>query len=233
LGQEAINVLKAQFKAKELILNDEKTSELISDFTKNKRLTNNLPVTRMGDIEVKRVEEKRLLGYQHTDILKPTSHIRKTVATAKSRIYLLYKLRKLQVPKNTLLTFYEQAIRSPLEYLAPLYHYALSEKDTKSLERIRKRAWKCVDDYDDRFVTTLAERRETRCQSYLAELIDRESKLIPRPHQTLKVTTRYCRKLIPAPYARTKRRATSFVPAAIASFNNQLSSPPTFLLKQT
>jgi hypothetical protein len=219
--QKAVNDVVLQLRQKDLIVNDDKTKEMITDFTRKERITKSLPPLKINGLNVERVTSVKDLGYHLQQDFKPSLHVTKQLKKANSRLYLLYKMKRAGIPKICLLTFYEQAIRSLVEQSAPVFHYALTVKDTKALERVRKRAMRCIDGYTDRFEVPLSERREKLCQNFLEKLVRQKCDLIPSQQTNLKVSTRSLDFNLKPRYARTQRYSNSFIIAAINSFNQK------------
>jgi hypothetical protein len=223
--QHLINGILEQFgDAKDLIINSDKTKELIVDFTKLERITNSVPPTLVLGQLVQRVKDLKLLGFTVSDDLKPDTHIKNALSKANQHLYLLYKMADMGLPAQALTNFYQGGILSPLEYAAPVFHHATSQADVKKIERVRKRAFKCITRVGGAFKNPfpLCQRRDKLCKSYFAKLLSKSSSLIPPVKQ--------CKNgyYIKAPYARTKRYSTSFVQSQIQIFNSDnIANPET------
>jgi len=222
--QETINSIIIQCKKKGLILNADKTKELIIDFSRDQQITSSLPRTTMDGIAVERVTCEKLLGFQLSQDLKPHKHAEYRRKQANQRLFLLYRLKKLGLPRSLLATFYEQGIRSILESASPVFHHALTVEDTEKLERIQRRAERCINDNNVR--VSLAARRQAACLSHFEKLINQESPLLPGRRE--KEHERSASYVVdgqfknPPTYS-TKRYLSSFIPAQARVYNNSLN----------
>jgi hypothetical protein len=224
--QEAINTVTAELTVQDLQINNEKRKEMIFDFTLNQRLTNLLPQTLVCNDPVVRVSTLKMVGYHINDKFTNCDHVSELLAKGNSRLFLLYKMSSMHLPKEVLMAFYNGGIRSPLEFAAPAFHHKLTIQEAKSLERIQKRALKVLSQVggDVEGIASLSERRAELCSSFLEKLISNSSSLIP-PAQELRNG-----KMIPQSFARTERHKQTFVPSQIAIFNsNHVQNPKTTL----
>jgi hypothetical protein len=122
----------------------------------------------------------------------------------------------MHFPKEVLMTFYNGGIRSPLEFACPAFHHKLTTQETKSLERIQKRALKVLSraGFSDYSIPPLSERRSEFCSEFLEKLISQSSSLIPQI-----VVVKNGQK-IPQFFARTERYKRTFIPSQIENFNS-------------
>jgi hypothetical protein len=222
--QESINDIIRQCKEKGLILNADKTKEIIVDFSRDQRITSSLPRTTMNGVAVERVTCEKLLGYQLTEDLKPHKHAEYRIKQANQRLFLLYRLKKLGLPRSLLSTFYEQGIRSILESASPVFHHALTVEDTEKFERIQRRAERCINDNNVR--VSLAARRQAACDKHFEKLINQESPLLPgRRKKENKRSASYVvdGQFQNPPTYSTKRYLSSFIPAQARVYNDSLN----------
>lgn len=122
------------------------------------------------------------------------------------------------MPKNSLVAFFEQSIRSILEYCSPAFHFAISEKDNKRIERIRKRARRCIGPVE-RLDTSLHDRRAELCRRQFEKMKENESPLIPPLISTHKMSKRSSNERVP-PLAKTDRYKRTFIPSVISLLNS-------------
>ena len=67
----------------------------------------------------------KILGGTVSSDLKWNNHVVDCIKKANKRIHFIVLLKRARVPCNDILNFYCTAIRSVLEYCAPLFHHAL------------------------------------------------------------------------------------------------------------
>jgi hypothetical protein len=170
--------------------------------------------------EVKRVPNFVLVGFTLTEDLKPDLHIETCLKKANSRLFLMYKMRSMGIPLDQLMMFYDLCVQSIFDYVAPVYHHAISERDVKKIERVQKRARKClrgstnISSLSSDFVRpSMKNRRQDLCDNLFSKYVSRKDLLIPP------VMTKKNGRYIPAPFSRTNRFGHSFIPAQIANFN--------------
>jgi hypothetical protein len=106
-------------------------------------------------------------------------------------------------------------IRQKWEFSSPVFHYALLGKDAKILDKLQKRALRCLgvapDDYP-----SLASRRHEACARLFGVMVDRGDPLLPSGLRD----SRSGQNIEDFPW-RTARWRDSFVPASIKDFNDK------------
>jgi hypothetical protein len=231
--QAAATSVVKQLNALDLQINDTKTKELVIDFTVNQRITNSLPFTWVLGRQVERVDSLRMVGYHLNSKLSSSNHVDFLSKKANSKLFLLYKMVAMRFPKDMLLPFYHGVVRSPLEFAAPAFHFKLTEKESKTIERIQKRALKAINRADhqisDRMsasdmtnTITLADRRSDICDAFFEKLISQGCPIIP-PINSIRNG-----KMISQDIIHTQRYQKTFFPSQIEVFNAQnLSNPET------
>ena len=117
---------------------------------------------------VELVTSAKILG------VKWNSHTDATVKKAAKRLYFLVQFKRAEVPSQELVQFYVACIQSILTYACQVYHNALPEYLSLSLERIQKRAKCIIYGYDLSYKEALAksglsnlyQRRSELCQTF-------------------------------------------------------------------
>jgi hypothetical protein len=226
--QEAAHSITAQLSSLELQVNDDKTKELIIDFTDKQRITGSLPDTNVLGNAVKRVSCMKMVGYHLNDALTTSNHVATLCKKANSKLFLLYKMASMRFPRDVLMTFYNGAIRSPLEFAAPAFHYNLTERERKSIEKIQKRALRVIrkdriqktdrksaSDIISTDIEPLADRRSVFCDAFFDKLLSQSCYLIP-PVKRIRNGVMIQKKWI-----RTARYQKTFIPSQIDVFNNR------------
>jgi hypothetical protein len=226
--QGAVNSITDQLVALDLQVNDAKTKELVVDFTQNQRITNALPDTFVMGRQVERFSVLRMVGYELNNILTASNHVTDICTKANSKLFLMYKMASMHFPKDILMTFYQGAIRSPLEFAAPAFHHILTEKETKSMEKIQKRALRIITKTNQQKsdltstnegvstnMPSLADRRSDFCATFFDKLRSQSCPLIP-PVKMVRNGSRISKENI-----RTSRYQTTFLPTQIDIFNSR------------
>jgi len=80
------------------------------------------------------------LAYTLTDSsLSWSIHIDHIIKKATTRLYFLKQLKRSSLSNTHLLHFYITVIRPVLEYCVPVWHYALTQTQSESIEAVQKR----------------------------------------------------------------------------------------------
>jgi hypothetical protein len=226
--QNSINHVTGQMENLDFRLNDDKKKEIIFDFTANQRITSALPTTLVLNEPVERVTTMRMLGYHFNENFTSADHVSFLLKKVKPRLFLLYKMVSMQFPKNVLIPFYSGAIRSPLEFATPAFHYSLSVSESKSIERLQKRSLKSLNRNesiareDALCLPSLSTRREESCTLFFEKLLSQSSPLIPRVKPMRKG------HMLDHSMSRTKRYENTLIPSQINSYNNRnIKNPET------
>ena len=86
----------------------------------------------------------KILGVHITSDLKWDVQVNDMLKRANGRLYMLKVLQKFGLSVEDLITVYVGYIRPLAEYAAPVWHPGLNDKQSISLERIQKRAFKII-----------------------------------------------------------------------------------------
>jgi hypothetical protein len=218
----AIDDFMEQCDKKGLDINAEKTEEIVVDFSHGRKLTNSLPRTFVGEIPIERVEQFKLVGFILSDDLKPTKHIEACLSKASSRLFLLYRMRSIGIPCQQLRLFFDLSIMSIFDNVVPAYHYAINAAQVKQIEKIQRRARKCLQGASGpafassqfRFSGSMKSRREELCTNLFHKYIRLGNALLPpiKPQKN--------GRSMKVPYWKTNRHGNSFIPAQIRTFNS-------------
>ena len=84
------------------------------------------------------VRSANILGLRISDDLKWSENTDSIVSKAMKRIWTLRRLRKLGFSDSFIIDVYTKEIRSILEYAVPIWHGALTVKDSDKIERVQK-----------------------------------------------------------------------------------------------
>ena len=121
------------------------------------------------------MEETKLLGVVITSDLKWRKNTEYLSARGYSRLWMIKRLKKLNCPIEELLDTYIKQVRSIMEMACPVWHPALTQADSRALERVQKSALAIIlgRDYttyssalNTMELETLEERRSSLCLKF-------------------------------------------------------------------
>ena len=142
LLQEDLNSLKI-FTDKNLMkINDKKTEIMKFNFRKSLDFPPILTIEESCPLKI--VEETKLLGIILSCDLKWSLQVDYMHKRAMKKVWLLRKLKLLDLDLELLLDFYLKEIRSILEYGAPVWHSGLTRKMSEKIERVQKLCVKII-----------------------------------------------------------------------------------------
>ncbi|KAM9834826.1 uncharacterized protein ACBT44_014138 [Syngnathus typhle] len=107
-----VDLLATWCRDNNLLLNVNKTKEIVDDFRKGQ--TQHLPLTIDGAV-VERVSSTRFLGVHISEDLSWTTNIASLAKKAQRRLYFLWKLRRASAPPAIMTTFYRGTIECSLQ----------------------------------------------------------------------------------------------------------------------
>ncbi len=125
-----------------LLLNVDKTKELVMDFRKSARPEHN-PLIIDG-AAVGKVSSVKFLGVHLAEDLSFTTNTAAITKKAQQRLHLLRKLRKAGLPTAHLTTFYKGTVESILTYNITSWFGSCKEYDRRQLNRVVKTASRIV-----------------------------------------------------------------------------------------
>ena len=125
-----------------LLLNAEKTKELVIDFRQKR--TEEIGSLRIGDKEVEQVDSFRYLGLTIDKKLTFDDHVKNVHRSCQSRLYLLRQLRSFRIDKKIMKVTYETLIESLLTYCCMCYYGNLSLKNKNTLIKVANMASKII-----------------------------------------------------------------------------------------
>ena len=192
-----------------LILNVDKTKEMVIDFRKNK---STIPHITINNKIVERVDTFKYLGVVIDKELKWKQNTDNIIKKLTPRMYCLRKLKSFEVNNKLLQMFYTSMITSVITFGITSWGGNISKQDKDRLDKIIKRASGVVGNKQDDFETLLKQRDITKTTQITFDLThplhdNFETRLIDR-------SGRYR-----VPIARTGRYKKSFIPRAISNIN--------------
>ncbi|KAI4894189.1 hypothetical protein NFI96_000432 [Prochilodus magdalenae] len=120
-----------------LLLNAEKTKEIIVDFRRN---ADSHPPLHIKGTAVERVNSFKFLGVHISEDLTWTTSCSKLVKKAHQRLFFLRTLRRNQLSSDILVNFYRCTIESILTNCITAWYGCCSATDRKALQRVVKAA---------------------------------------------------------------------------------------------
>ena len=122
-----------------LVLNADKTKEMINDFRRNKNFKEIMVVK---DKIVETVQSFKLLGTIISDDMKWQQNSDSILRKARQRIYFLRTLKSFRVNKNILRSFYNAIIENVLTFGIIIWFEGSADKDKQKLNSVIKNAAK-------------------------------------------------------------------------------------------
>ena len=127
-----------QYTSRKLMKIKEKKTQLMKfNFSKAHDFTPEFNIEGFkANIEV--VQEAKILGIILTEDLKWEANTQYICAKAFKRMWILRRMKKLDVEPLILLDIYVKEIRSVLELAVPAWHCSLTKKQSADIERVQK-----------------------------------------------------------------------------------------------
>ena len=139
--REEVKHLEGWCSDNNLLLNVDKTKEMIVDFRKSQ--PEHTPLSISG-APVERVENIKFLGVQISDKLTWSRNTTGIVKRAQQKLYFLRKLKKASLPSNILTTFYRGTIESLLTYCITTWYPSCNTADMNALHMVVRGAEKII-----------------------------------------------------------------------------------------
>ena len=131
--REEVRALGEYFQENNLILNINKTKELIVDFSKQQR---EHPPIHIDGTAVEKVVSFKFLCVHITDHLKWSTHTDSVVKKAQQCLFNLRRLKKFGLSPKTLTNFYRCTIESILSGCITAWYGNCTTHNRKSLQRV-------------------------------------------------------------------------------------------------
>ncbi|KAI4879859.1 hypothetical protein NFI96_004004 [Prochilodus magdalenae] len=135
--REEVDRLAEWCDTNNLLLNAEKTKEIIVDFRRN---ADSHPPLHIKGTAVERVNSFKFLGVHISEDLTWTTSCSKLVKKAHQRLFFLRTLRRNQLSSDILVNFYRCTIESILTNCITAWYGCCSATDRKALQRVVKAA---------------------------------------------------------------------------------------------
>ena len=195
-------------KENSLVLNVDKTKELVFDFSKS---NNTHDYVIINGKAVERVENYKYLGTYIDNKLNWNVHTKFVKGKACQRLYFLRKLKQCRVDVTLLKLFYTSIIQSVLTFSIICFFGSMPKKHRDELERVRKSAERCIGSS----LPSLSHIYE-EC---LIKKLDKIQKDSTHPFYSSILFNRSGIRL-QVPHTKTSRFRNSFLPEVIHLFNS-------------
>ncbi|XP_061149648.1 uncharacterized protein LOC133163607 [Syngnathus typhle] len=136
-----VDLLTTWCRDNNLLLNIDKTKEIVVDFRKGH--TQHLPLTIDGAV-VERVSSARFLGVHISEDLSWSTNTASLAKKTQGRLYFLRKLRRASVPPAVMTTFYRGTIESVLSSCIAVWGGSCTDYNLKALQRIVNTAGRII-----------------------------------------------------------------------------------------
>ena len=124
---------------------------------------------------LEKVASYKLLGLHVTETLKWDFHVTTMLSKASKRVHFLKLLRRAGVSTADLVS---AVIRPTVEYACPVWHSLLTVKQSEDIERLQKRALRCIvgdvtykEERSMFELSTFADRREELMRRFFDQLM--------------------------------------------------------------
>lgn len=192
-----------------LILNVDKTREIVVDF--RKKQSSHSPLLIKNAI-VEQVSSIKFLGVQITDTLTWSLNTSALVKRAQQRLYFLRRMRRANIPPHILTTFYRGTIESILTSCISVWFGSCNASDWKCVQRVVRTAEKIIGTALPLIDNTAGSRCLTRAQSIIKDPFHPNHALFSLLPSGKRFSSFKCR---------TTRFYNSFIPHAIRLLNSQ------------
>ena len=128
------------------------------------------------------VEQTRLLGLQISTDLRWADHTGCICKKANARLWMLRRMKLLNIETEIILDFYFKEIRSILEMGCQIFHSGLTKNQSRDIENIQKKALKIIlgrlySCYEEACTLLscepLSDRRDTLCLKFIRKAVKR------------------------------------------------------------
>ena len=190
-----------------LDLNVSKTKEMVVDFRKQGVNVSDLFI---DGVKVERVSEYKYLGTVLDEKLNFNANTNYLHKKCQSRIYLLQKLRNLNVNSYVMKTFYRSFIESILTFSFISWYSCLTMDDRKKVDRVVRVCGKIVGENQE----SLSDLYKRRCVQKAKSIITDSNHVLAHNFELLPSGRRYRE-----PFYRLKRTKNTFIPQVIKFLN--------------
>ena len=184
-----------------MIINKDKTH--VISFSNSRKWDFPPEITFSGGEQLKTQTETKLLGVIVSKDLRWSKNTEYICSKARKKLWILSRLDKLGLRKETLFDVYTKEIRSILELAVPVWHAALTKLQSNNIEKIQKIAFKLI--LKQNYTTyslackslsteTLMERRVKLCRNFAQKNLKSENSMFHKVTQN--IATRQKKKIV-------------------------------------
>ena len=176
------------FAAENNLMINKKKSKLIK-FSNSRKLDFPPEITFRDGSLLESTTEMTLLGVIVSNDLKWAKNTEFICTKARQKLWILRRMLKLKLTEYELFNVYQKEVRTILEFAVPVWHSALTRKQTSEIESIQKQAFKIIlgksfYSYSDacaKFRTgSLEQRRLEICHRFALKNLDSNQSLFTR-----------------------------------------------------
>ena len=176
------------FAAENNLMINKKKSKLI-EFSNSRKLDFPPEITFRDGSLLESTTEMTLLGVIVSNDLKWAKNTEFICTKARQKLWILRRMLKLKLTEYELFDVYQKEVRTILEFAVPVWHSALTRKQTSEIESIQKQAFKIIlgksfYSYSDacaKFSTgSLEQRRLEICHRFALKNLDSNQSLFTR-----------------------------------------------------
>lgn len=153
-------------------LNTKKTKEMIIHFG-TRIHESSVPAVVINSTTIQRVSTFKLLGVIFNSKLTWDDHIAYLLSRVSKRVFYILQLVRSGVAAADVITVYCSIIRSILEYACPVWHPALTARQSNDIERVQKRCLKIIYPelcYDDALLLSGLDKLSVRRERLVKDL---------------------------------------------------------------
>ena len=180
------------------------------------------PILHLNDKPIECVNSYKLLGLMITDKLSWNDNTALICSKASKRLHFLKLLKRAAMPTSDLLYYYTAVIRPVLEYGSVVWHASITDKQSRQINSIQRRAEKIIGVNECAGkLTPLKKRREQQSRKLFKTLLQPDNclhDLIPAARNRDALDKIRQTNPLPVPFARTERYKRSFLVNALANF---------------
>ena len=222
-------------KTQDMVINTGKSKIMIFNPSPHYDCTPKLTLPVMGGEYLEVVESFKLLGVIIRTDLKWCDNTDFICQKGYSRLWMLRRLKGLGATLDEMLDVYQKQVRSVLEMAVPVWHPALTLKDTKQIERFQKCAFYIIlgggyISYKNALeifeIESLEKRRAKICEKFAMKCFKSprfSTWFYLNDHAETPHNTRSHKRPLRAVNTRTQRYRNSTLPYLTEILNNHLS----------
>jgi len=187
------------------------------------------PILHLSGNSIERVESFKLLGLMITNTLTWNDNTSLIYSKACKRLHFLKLLKRSGISTTDLLYYYTAVIRPVLEYGSVVWHASITNKQSRQIDSIQRRAERIIGVNECAAkLTPLKERREHQTRKFFDTMLQPDNclhNLIPAARDRDPIDRLRQTNPLPIPFARTVRYQKSFLINALSNFQHCDETP--------